>query len=181
MKILKITLLALALALAGSSITTEAKVRKQRNTTRKEKKAQPKKKARGKTSTPNCGLDMVEYSWQGMMMIPVANVRVERKNGKVIMAMSGTVGDEKEQAIADGEEILKQALEIIEQEKMLDYALSYSLDPSMRVLDGSSWSFAARLADGRHVSSRGSNAEPSGNGLSRMQKLLFGRAMKLIE
>lgn len=115
------------------------------------------------------------------MMMPVSNVRVERKNGKVIMAMSGTVGDEKEQAIADGEDILKQALEIIEQEKMMDYASSYSLDPSMKVLDGSSWSFAARLADGRYVSSHGSNAEPNGDGLSRMQKLLFDRAMKLLE
>ena len=75
---------------------------------------------------------------------------------------------------------LKEALAIIEEEKMLNYGISYELPPEMQPLDGYSWSFSARLADGRSLSTHGYNAGPGGEGLGKMQELLFRRAWKLL-
>ncbi|MBR5087259.1 MAG: hypothetical protein IKX31_09675 [Muribaculaceae bacterium] len=177
MKIFKITILIMVLAILGSTFTVDAKKRKRRATVKKEKQVQQKEK---NEKVQHCGLDMVEYNYQGMMMSPFANMRVERKDNKVVFILKGTTTEEKEFVIDDGEQILKEALKIIEEEKMLDYGVSYSLDPSIQVLDGYSWEFSAKLADGRSVSSRGRNAEPSGNGLNRISALLYERAQKLL-
>ena len=176
MKFFKITILVIVLAMVGGTFTVDAKVKKRRSTTKKEKTIKNQKTM--KTKSQQCGLDMVEYQHQGMMMQPVAEVRLERKNGKVVMAVRGTTTDEKEFVLDDGEQLLKEALAIIEEEKMLDYGVSY--EPEIQPLDGYAWSFAARLADGRSVSSHGHNAEPGGEGLSKIEKLLFARARKLL-
>ena len=175
MKFFKITVLIIVLALVGSTFTVDAKVKKRRSTTKKEKVMMQKN---NDVKTEKCGLDMVEYEYSNMMICPVSNVRVERKNGKVVLVTRGTNTDEKEFVIEDGEQLLKQALEIIEQEKMLDYAVSYK--PVMQPLDGYAWWFKAQLADGRSVSSHGSIAGPGGDGLNKMQSLLFDRAYKLL-
>jgi len=175
MKLLRFALIVVTFALLGSAVTAEAKVRKRRNTSRNQRTMQHNNKS---AKAQKCGLDMVQYSWQGMMMYPVSDVSVERKAGKVVMTVRGTVGDEKEFVLADGEQLLKAALEIINRERMLDYGVSYQLNSEFQVLDGYSWSFSARLADGRKVSSHGSNAEPDGDGLASIQDLLFGRARK---
>ena len=177
MKFFKITVLVVALAMLGSAFTVDAKVKKRRSTIKKEKQM---KRANKSNKSQQCVLDMVEYQYQGMMMTPVAKVRVERKNGKVVLAIKGTSTDEKEYAIDDGEEMLKEALAIIEQEKMMEYARSYELPPEMDVLDGYFWSFGARLADGRSVNSRGHNAGPSDEGREKIHSLLFKRAFKEI-
>lgn len=194
MKFFKITVLVVALAMLGSAFTVDAKVKKRRSTIKKEKQmkkactyircrhicAVPLFSTSKSNQSQQCILDMVEYQYQGMMMSPVAKVRVERKNGKVVLAIKGTSTDEKEYAISDGEEILKEALAIIEQEKMMEYARSYELPPEMDVLDGYFWSFGARLADGRSVNSSGHNAGPSDEGREKIHSLLFKRAFKEI-
>ena len=174
MKIFKIAIMVVAIALLGNTFTVDAKVKKRRTATKKEKTTTKKKNK----VVQKCALDMVEYQYQGMMMQPVAEVRLERKNGKVVLAVRGTTTDEKEFVLNDGEQLLKEALTIIEEEKMLNYGVSY--EPDMQPLDGYAWSFAARLADGRSVSSHGHNAEPGGKGLDRIQDLLFDRARKLL-
>lgn len=173
MKIFKIAIMVVAIALLGSTFTVDAKVKKRRIA--KKEKTTSKKKNK---VVQKCALDMVEYQYQGMMMQPVAEVRLERKNGKVVLAVRGTTTDEKEFVLNDGEQLLKEALTIINEEKMLDYGVSY--EPDIQPLDGYAWSFAARLADGRSVSSHGYNAEPGGKGLDRIQDLLFDRARKLL-
>ena len=179
MKILKISFLVIALALLGSTFTVDAKVKKRRSTTKKERTIKKKNTSKNMTSSvEKCGLDMVEYQHQGMMMQPVAEVRLERKNGKVVMAVRGTTTQEQEFVLDDGEQLLKEALTIIEEEKMLDYGVSY--EPIEHPLDGYAWSFSAKLADGRSITSRGRNASPEGEGLHKMEKLLFGRARKLM-
>lgn len=178
MKLFKITILVIVLALLGGTFTVEAK-KKRRSTIKREKTTKNKKTSKSmETKSEKCGLEMVEYQHQGMMMQPVAEVRLERKNGKVVLATRGTVTEEKEFVLDDGEQLLKEALAIIEEEKMLDYGVSY--EPEIQPLDGYAWSFSARLSDGRSVSSRGHNAEPSGEGLSKISKLLFSRARKLL-
>ncbi len=182
MKIFKITILVIVLAMLGSTFTVDAKAKKRRITTKKEKTMQKKDKtAQKKTINVNtCGLDMVEYEHSGMRLEVVSKVRVERKNGKVTLITQGSRSDEKEFVIDDGEQLLREALTIIEQEKMLDYGVSYELPPNMQPLDGYMWSFSAKLSDGRSVSSRGHNAGPEGEGLGKIHILLFKRAYKLL-
>ena len=180
MKIFKITLLFVALALVGSTFTVDAKVKRHRRTTKKVKTMHQKNEC---VKVEECALDMVEYSFQGMRMDPLAHMRVKRKDCKVVMVIKGTTTDEKEYILDDGEQLLKEALAIIEEENMLEYDKSYvfKAEPGERILDGYSWTFAAELKDGRSVSSKGSNAEPSGKGLNRIGALLRERAVKLLE
>ena len=181
MKTFKITVLVVALALLGGTFTIDAKVKKRRSTTKKEKIVQQKNKTENCVKVEQCGLDMVEYVLRGMRESPMDLVRVERKDGNVVLVIKGTMTDEKEYVINDGEQILKEALEIIEQEEMLKYASNYYPDPSVVIHDGNAWSFKAKLADGRSVSSKGRNASPDGKGLSKIRDLLFGRAEKLLD
>lgn len=173
MKFSKVTILVVVLAVLGGAFTADAKVKKRRSITKKEK-TMPKKAAK----VSKCALDMVEYQNQGMMMTPVAKVSLERKDNKVVLVVASTRGEESKFVLDDGEQLLKEALAIIEQEKMLDYSSSYELPPEMRPLDGYMWSFSARLADGRSVSSSGHNAGPGGEGLDKIHALLFDRAYK---
>ncbi len=180
MKIFKITILVIVLAMLGSTFTVDAKVKKHRRTTKKEKTMQKKDKTAQKKTVEasTCGLDMVEYHYQGMRMSPLALIRVERKDDKVMLVIKGTVTDEKEFVIDDGEQLLKDALAIIEEEKMLDYAVSYAPATKGRILDGYRWEFKAKLSDGRSVNSGGNNAEPGGEGLNKIRNLLYDRAYK---
>lgn len=184
MKFFKVTLLIVAIALVGSTFTADAKSKKRRHTTNKEKTTSKKKGGkrcilkRGQAS--QCALDMVEYEYGGMMMYPVSRVRVERENGKVVLFTQGTCTEEQKFVLSDGEQLLKEALAIIEEENMLDYGVSYEVPPGMEPLDGYAWSFKAQLAGGRSVDSRGRNADPGGDGLGKIRKLLFDRAHKLL-
>jgi hypothetical protein len=75
-------------------------------------------------------------------------------------------------------QISKEAVDsfkqIIIEEKMYKYKEHYR--PSMEVLDGEGWHFAAKFSDGTRIYSSGSNAWPRGNGLGRIQ----GYLLKLI-
>lgn len=177
MKIFKITILVIVLAMLGGTFNVEAKSKKRRSKARKEKTVKNKKTVKAKEE--QCILDMVEYEYGDMRMYPVSKVRVERKDGKVVLVSKGTVTEEEEFVLDDGEQLLKEALKIIEEEKMLDYGVSYDVPPEMQPLDGYAWWFSAKLADGRSVTSRGRNAGPEGDGLGKMHKLLFDRALKL--
>ena len=175
MKIFKITILVVALALLGGTFTVDAKAKKRRST--KKEKQIVKKDIKDNQSV----LYMVECGKQGMEMSPISQVRVERKDGKVVCVIKGTRTSEIEYLIPDGDEILRDALEIIEQEKMFDYESEYEPDPNNLLSDGFSWSFKAKLADGRSVSSKGHNAGPDGlysEGAEKLTKLLFERARK---
>lgn len=178
MKIFKITILVIVLAMLGGTFNVEAKSKKRRSKARKEKTVKNKKTVKAKEE--QCILDMVEYEYGGMMMYPVSRVRVERENGKVVLFTQGTRTEEQKFVLSDGEQLLKEALAIIEEENMLDYGVSYEVPPGMEPLDGYAWSFKAQLAGGRSVDSRGRNADPGGEGLGKIRKLLFDRAHKLL-
>lgn len=121
-------------------------------------------------------LEKVTYSYQGMMMEPVRYVELARKaDGKVHFI----INEDKDYTPADGEELMMKAEKIILEEKMLDYARHYA--PPMQPLDGYSWHFSAKFADGRSVNSGGSNAQPGGEGLSKMGSLLKDRGFQLLK
>lgn len=67
-------------------------------------------------------------------------------------------------------EIMARFRQIIEEEKMYKYKEQYR--PMLQVYDGYTWSFYAKFSDGSSISSGGSNARPSGNGLSRIRGLM---------
>lgn len=129
-------------------------------------------------------LDWIEYMCQGMRMQPVAHVVVKRAEGKIILKTKGTTDSDFREFVLDdkdGEELLQKALDIIKEENMMNYKSSYSLNTSARVLDGDRWSLYARFSDGKSLSSRGRNAYPQGKGLSKIQKLLFDKALELVD
>ena len=67
-------------------------------------------------------------------------------------------------------EIMARFRQIIEEEKMYKYKEQYR--PMFQVYDGYTWSFYAKFSDGSSIRSGGSNARPSGNGLSRIRGLM---------
>ena len=174
MKHYRFILVVIVLALLGGTIAVEAKARKRRTTPRRERT----KPQRATSNVEKCALDMVGYHYQAMRIEPVAEVRLERKGDKVVLVAKGTTSEETEYVLEDGEQLLKEALAIIEAENMLDYGVSY--EPAIQPLDGYAWWFSARLADGRSVTSHGHNAQPEGEGLGKMHRLLFDRALKLM-
>lgn len=174
MKHYRFILVVIVLALLGGTIAVDAKARKRRTTPRRERT----KPQRATSNVEKCALDMVEYHYQAMRIEPVAEVRLERKGDKVVLVAKGTTSEETEYVLEDGEQLLKEALAIIEAENMLDYGVSY--EPAIQPLDGYAWWFSARLADGRSVTSHGHNAQPEGEGLGKMHRLLFDRALKLM-
>ncbi len=180
MKIIKITILIVVLAMVGATFTADAKVKKRRGRSKakKERVMQQKQQQKSPEAQPQCPLDKVEYRYSYMRMTPWETMRLERKNGKVVMAIKGTTTEEQEFVLDDGEQLMREALTIIEEEKMLDYGVSY--EPKIQPLDGYAWRFSAQLSDGRKVSSRGRNAEPEGKGLGRMGTLLREMAIKLL-
>jgi len=172
---IRILVIAIAFIMTMGTVACQARVKQKRRVAKKERKVQaPKKTEVGK-------LNMIEYHYQGMMMMPVARVKVERVGGKVVLTANDYSEGDESFTIDDGEKLLEEAKKIILEENMLDYASSYKLDSSIQVLDGYDWSFAAKFADGRSVSSYGSNVKPDGNGLKRIQQLLYDKAEAVIK
>ena len=110
MKHYRFILVVIVLALLGGTITVDAKARKRRSTPRRER-TKPRENT---NNVQKCALDMVEYHYQAMRMEPVAEVRLERKGDKVVLVAKGTISEETEYVLEDGEELLKEALAIIE-------------------------------------------------------------------
>ena len=136
---------------------------------------QPKVEETMKKSMPEGQLTYVTYSFQGMAMEMVRNMELQRVDGKAQLSFDFWQ-DKRQYAVDDS--LLTAARKIIEEEEMYNYDTSYSPNFDGRILDGYSWSFDAKFEGGERISSHGRNAEPSGNGLQRMYKLLRDAAMK---
>lgn len=128
---------------------------------------------------PESELVSVEYTRSGTMAGYEYEGRVEKDStgGFVLRAMQESYGPLYEKRL--NAEELKYFLRIIEEEKMFKYKESYR--PAMEVLDGWSWSFDARFADGSSIASHGSNASPSGEGLKRIRTYMSELARKGVQ
>ena len=75
------------------------------------------------------------------------------------------------------------ARQIIEEERMYEYASSYSLPRELAetMLDGFKWQFEAYFENGASISSHGRHVMPDGKGLRRIEALLSEAAKALIE
>ena len=119
---------------------------------------------------PEGELVSVEYTRSGTMAGYVYEGQVERDStgAFVLRAMKENYGPLFEK-ILDAE-VMGKFRQIIEEEKMYKYKESYM--PTLEVLDGWGWSFHATFSDGSVISSHGSNASPSDNGLDRIRNYM---------
>ena len=127
---------------------------------------------------PSGRLNEVSYSFQGMMMNVVGQPTLKRTEGGKALLTFQFYSDERSCEVSDT--LLDKAREIIEQEKMYEYAPSYSLDLKERILDGYSWSFDAVFEGGERLSSHGRHVSPEGDGLHRIEKLLYAAAKECL-
>ena len=101
---------------------------------------------------------MAGYEYEG-------RVKQDSTGAFVLRAMKEAYGPLFEKKL--DVETMKKFRQIIEEEKMYRYKEAYR--PVFEVLDGWSWTFVARFSDGSKIYSHGSNASPSGDGLSRIR------------
>ena len=126
------------------------------------------------TPEPTGELLSVDYTHSGTMVgyIYDGRVKLDSNGNFVLTAMKENYGSLFQKQIS--KEAVDSFKQIIIEEKMYKYKEHYR--PSMEVLDGEGWHFAAKFSDGTRIYSSGSNAWPRGNGLGRIQ----GYLLKLI-
>lgn len=126
------------------------------------------------TPEPTGELLSVDYTHSGTMAgyIYEGRVKLDSNGNFVLTAMKENYGSLFQKQIS--KEAVDSFKQIIIEEKMYKYKEHYR--PSMEVLDGEGWHFAAKFSDGTRIYSSGSNAWPRGNGLGRIQ----GYLLKLI-
>lgn len=119
---------------------------------------------------PEGELLSVEFARSGMRAGNEYEGRVEKDSSGVITltAMKEPYGPLFEKRLSAKD--LQKFRQIIEENKMYKYKDSYR--PMVRVLDGWSWSFTAVFSDGTSISSHGSNAGPSDDGLQEIRELM---------
>lgn len=119
---------------------------------------------------PESELLSVEFARSGMRAGNEYEGRVEKDSSGVITltAMKEPYGPLFEKRLSAKD--LQKFRQIIEENKMYKYKDSYR--PMVRVLDGWSWSFTAVFSDGTSISSHGSNAGPSDDGLQEIRELM---------
>lgn len=119
---------------------------------------------------PEGDLLSVEFARSGMRAGNEYEGRVEKDSSGVITltAMKDPYGPLFEKRLSAND--LQKFRQIIETNKMYKYKDSYR--PMVRVLDGWSWTFTAVFSDGTSISSHGSNAGPSDDGLQEIRELM---------
>ena len=123
-------------------------------------------------------LTMVSYNYQGMRMMLVSSPTVTLgEDGKTIMTFSKYTED---RSFEVSDTILDAARKIIEEEKMYNYASRYDNKFNDMILDGYSWNFSAKFDSGETIYSGGRNAQPDGDGLHRIGRLLSDAGMKCL-
>lgn len=123
-------------------------------------------------------LTMVSYNYQGMRMMLVSSPTVTLcDDGKTMLTFSKYT---EERSFEVSDTILDAARKIIEEEEMYKYASRYDNMFNNMILDGYSWSFSALFDSGQKIYSGGRNAEPRGEGLNRIGRLLNDVGMKCL-
>ena len=119
---------------------------------------------------PEAELVSVRYTNSGTMAgFIYEGEMTKEKNGDIVLrAMKESYGPLFEKHLSADE--VQHFRQIIEEERMYAYKERYL--PSMQVLDGYSWTFSAKFADGKTIDSHGSNAWPKGNGLANIRSYM---------
>lgn len=123
-----------------------------------------------RATMPESELESVEFTRSGTMAGFEYEGRVKKDSSGVFVlrAMKETYGPLFEKQLTA--EQMTRFREIIVEEKMYKYKERYT--PMMEVLDGWSWEFHAKFADGSCIYSHGSNASPRGEGLHKIRQYM---------
>ena len=127
---------------------------------------------------PQGKLLRVAYAYHGMRMAEFSDFDLKRsaEKGDSEFCFRHYNSDVSVDGVADS--LFSAAYRIIEEERMYEYGGSYHLPPEIEqgMLDGFSWRFDAYFENGEHISSSGRHVMPDGNGLRKMEKLLYQAA-----
>lgn len=127
---------------------------------------------------PQGKLLRVEYAYHGMRMAEFSDFDLKRSADKGNSEFSFRHYGSNVSVDGVADSLLSAAYRIIEEERMYEYGGSYHLPPEIEqgMLDGFNWRFDAYFENGEHISSSGRHVMPDGNGLRKMEKLLYDAA-----
>lgn len=127
-----------------------------------------------KPAMPQGKLLSLEYSFSGMRMPVYGNFKLKRnaETGESDFSFFHYNKEMFTKGVLDS--VFTAACRIIEEERMYEYAISYSLPPEVEkgMLDGFGWRFEACFENGECISSHGRHVMPGGKGLRRIEDLL---------
>ncbi|MBP5134855.1 MAG: hypothetical protein ILP24_03735 [Paludibacteraceae bacterium] len=116
---------------------------------------------------PDSQMVSYEYGYYNCTALPVLELEMHLNGSKVYVNLvqgSDTVRFEADKSLID------EVQRVFAEQKMYKYKPSYS--PRFEVLDGYSWRYSAKFADGASFASGGSNAWPSGDALRQIAALV---------
>lgn len=127
---------------------------------------------------PQGKLLRVKYNFNGMRMAEYRDFDLKRsaETGKSEFCFKHRISEVSIDSVADS--LFTAACRIIEEERMFEYSSYYGLSPELEkgMLDGFRWSFDAYFENGERISSSGRHVMPDGNGLHRIEELLYNAA-----
>ena len=130
------------------------------------------------TAMPQGKLLCVKYVYSGMRMPEYSDFDLKRSADKVDGEFCFRHHSSEVSIDGVADSLFTAACRIIEEERMFEYSSYYGLPPELEksMLDGFSWSFDAYFENGERISSSGRHVMPQGNGLRRIEELLYNAA-----
>ena len=130
------------------------------------------------SAMPQGKLLRVKYAYNGMMMAEYSDFDLKRNADKGDSEFSFRHYSNEVSIDGVTDSLFIAAYRIIEEERMFEYGSYYGLSPELEkgMLDGFSWSFDAYFETGERISSSGRHVMPDGDGLRRIEKLLYDAA-----
>ena len=130
------------------------------------------------TGMPQGKLLRVEYAYNGMRFTEFSNFDLKRsaETGKSQFSFRHHTSDVTIHDVADS--LFTAVSRIIEEERMFEYGTYYGLPRELEqgMLDGFKWQFDAYFEGGEHIYSSGRHVMPDGEGLRRIENLLYHAA-----
>lgn len=127
---------------------------------------------------PKGKLLRVEYAFNGMRLAEYSNFDLKRsaETGKSEFCFNHHINEVTIHDVADT--LFTAVSRIIEEERMFEYESYYGLPPELeqRMLDGFRWRFDACFENGERIHSSGRHVFPDGNGLQKIERLLYHAA-----
>jgi hypothetical protein len=120
----------------------------------------------------------VEYAFNGMRLAEYSNFDLKRgaETGKSEFSFNHHISEVTIHDVADT--LFTAVSRIIEEERMFEYESHYGLPSELeqRMLDGFRWRFDACFENGERIHSSGCHVFPDGNGLQKIERLLYHAA-----